>query len=163
MFRKIWEKLTGVDHLRQQQDWLQAQYHQSQSDKDELSQLLTSVQTQNQQLSQQLELLQQQSQDPWAQEREKATAQGRPWVNVVNTNLNEQDPSSGYFELDWNEHFVKQLRLAGYQGAEDSQVVDQWFQNLCRNVLLENYEQDRADLTVRVNRNKLDNGRAEFS
>ena len=39
-------------------------------------------------------------------EKEIATAKGEPYVKVLETNVDKENPKYGYFELDWNEHFV---------------------------------------------------------
>ena len=54
------------------------------------------------------------------------------------------DINSGAFEFDWNDKFIANLIRAGYQGKTDADLVDQWFQNVCRNVVLETYEQYKA-------------------
>lgn len=61
-----------------------------------------------------------------------------PYVDVVKITIpNPKDPTVGYFELDWNDAFVQQLREAGYSGRKDEDVVDQWFNDLCRGVVSE--------------------------
>jgi hypothetical protein len=67
-------------------------------------------------------------------EKEKATAKGEPWVRVLNVEMNPDNPGEGYFELDWNEHFVKKLKDAGYTGNNDEEVIDLWFTALCRGI-----------------------------
>lgn len=67
-------------------------------------------------------------------EKDQATARGEPYVKVLTVNLDESDPSDGYFELEWNQIFVKQLLDAGYTGATEEEIVDQWFTTLCRSV-----------------------------
>lgn len=61
-----------------------------------------------------------------------ANQKNEPWVGVIST---EFDPNSGVnglaWELDWNEQFVQMLRNEGYQGHNDSQVVEAWFNDLC--------------------------------
>ena len=47
-------------------------------------------------------------------------------------------------ELDWNDLFVAKLVRAGYQGKTDNDIVDNWFQDVCRNVVLESYEKEQA-------------------
>jgi hypothetical protein len=54
----------------------------------------------------------------------------------------------GAFELDWNDLFVAKLVRAGYQGKTDNDIVDNWFQDVCRNVVLESYEQEQAQRNV---------------
>lgn len=67
-------------------------------------------------------------------EKEQATARGEPYVRVINVDLESDNPGNGYFELDWNEIFVKQLQQAGYTGSSQEEIVDQWFTALCRNI-----------------------------
>jgi hypothetical protein len=66
--------------------------------------------------------------------KEIATEQKEPWVQVLQTHVNKDNVRNGFFELDWNEYFVLQLRSNGYNGASDEEMVDQWFSELCRNV-----------------------------
>lgn len=95
--------------------------------------------------------------------KELATEKKEPWVAVLDTHVNKENIRNGFFELDWNEYFVLQLREAGYTGENEEAVVDQWFQELCRNVGAE------ADVNMErrgsgyVNRALRDDGRTEFS
>ncbi len=66
--------------------------------------------------------------------KELATQKKEPWVSVINTHVNKENIKNGFFELDWNEYFVLELRSAGYNGVTDEEIVDQWFSDLCRNV-----------------------------
>jgi len=93
--------------------------------------------------------------------KEQATAEGRPWVNVLGLEFDPQNPTVGSFELDWNELFVKQLLMSGFQGDTEEQIVDQWFQKICRHVVAETWEQVQADPANRVSRRDLGNGRIE--
>jgi hypothetical protein len=94
--------------------------------------------------------------------KEKAIANKEPWVSVLETHVSPTDVRNGFFELDWNEYFVLQLRAAGYQGDTDEAVVDLWFQDLCRNVGAES----GVDMTRRgsgyVNRALRDDGKTEI-
>jgi len=72
-----------------------------------------------------------------------------PWVSVVGIDLDVDNLGSGAFNLDWNDIFVARLVKAGYRGKDDVQIVDQWFNDVCRNVLAETYEQSIADPTNR--------------
>jgi len=66
--------------------------------------------------------------------KEIATANKEPWVAVLDTHVNKDNIRNGFFELDWNEYFVLQLRANGYKGESEEAVVDAWFGELCRNV-----------------------------
>ncbi len=107
-------------------------------------------------------------------EKEKATAAGEPYISILKVDVDPNNINSGSFELDWNDKFVANLVRAGYQikpDEEDSTIVDRWFQTVCRNIALEVYEQQNADLTARAyddvkppsTRKDLGNGRAEIS
>jgi hypothetical protein len=97
--------------------------------------------------------------------KEVATENNEPWVSIVSVDLDPANIGSGAFELDWNDKFVANLVRAGYKGKTDQQIVDQWFQDVCRNVVLENFEQEQADPEQRVSsvRKKIDGDRSEFS
>ena len=57
-----------------------------------------------------------------------------PWVKVLNMNVNPDNPRNGFFELDWNDEFVNNLKQHGYLGKSDEEIVDRWFQTLCRTI-----------------------------
>ncbi len=85
---------------------------------------------------------------PKLSDKEKATRAGEPWVSILNVDINPEDINNGAFEMDWNDKFVLNLIKAGYKQAEDDtdeEIVDRWFQQVCRNIALEVYEQDQAD------------------
>jgi hypothetical protein len=71
--------------------------------------------------------------------KDRATARGEPWVAVLDTHVNKDNVRNGFFELDWNELFVLQLKQAGYgfDGDPDEEIVDRWFRDLARNMLSE--------------------------
>tara|TARA_B100000519_G_C14191298_1_gene413253 strand:- start:286 stop:651 length:366 start_codon:yes stop_codon:yes gene_type:complete len=90
--------------------------------------------------------------------KEIATEKGEPWVTVIDIELDPENPGNGAFELDWNEPFIKQLWKAGYRDEEENDMVDRWFQDVCRHVVLESYEKDEAMVT----RNDLGDGKTEY-
>jgi hypothetical protein len=101
-------------------------------------------------------------------DKDIATDKGLPWVSVVQVELDPENIGNGAFELDWNEKFIVNLVKAGYQGKTDQDIVDRWFQDVCRNVVLENFEQWEAnqptDARPRViDRRDLGDGRTEVS
>ena len=77
-------------------------------------------------------------------EKELATEAGEPWVTVIGMELAEGSLEQGAFELDWNDLFVAKLIRAGYQGKTDNDIVDNWFQDVCRNIVLESFEKEQA-------------------
>lgn len=96
--------------------------------------------------------------------KELATERGEPYVTVVSMDVDPENLHQGAFELDWNDKFVANLMRAGYQGKTDADLVDQWFQNICRNVVLETWEQEQAMNPQRWTKSRdLGNGRTEVS
>jgi hypothetical protein len=101
--------------------------------------------------------------------KELATERGEPYISVVGLDVNPENLHEGAFELDWNEKFVSNLVRAGYMMKKedtDADIVDRWFQNVCRHVVMETWEQEQAmnPTPQRYNRERdLGNGRKEVS
>ena len=97
--------------------------------------------------------------------KERATASGEPYVAVLETHVNKENLRNGFFELDWNEQFVLQLKQEGYgfEGDPEEQVVDRWFRTLCKDVASE----EGVDMTERgagyINVKKIAEGKSEVS
>jgi hypothetical protein len=97
--------------------------------------------------------------------KERATARGEPWVGVLETHINKENLRNGFFELDWNDEFVLQLKQAGYgfDGDKDEEIVDRWFRTLCKDVANE----EGIDMTDRgagyINVKKIAEGKSEVS
>ena len=75
-------------------------------------------------------------------DKKVATLNGDPYIKVVNLDLDEKSPGAGFFELDFNEHFVEYLANSGYEGVEPDEIVDNWFNDLCQNIVMEGLEDD---------------------
>ena len=108
--------------------------------------------------------------EPELSAKDKATKEGEPYVNVLSMEIDPEDIHNGAFELDFNEIFVARLVKSGYMmkpDDTDAMIVDRWFQDVCRNIALEMYEQVQADPANRDLRNirqrNLGNGRTEVS
>ena len=97
--------------------------------------------------------------------KERATAKGEPWVAVLETHINKDNLKNGFFEIDWNDEFVLQLKQAGYgfDGDPPEEIVDRWFRELCKNVASE----EGVDMTDRgagfINVKKIAEGKSEVS
>lgn len=98
-------------------------------------------------------------------EKELATEAGQPYVAILNMDVDYNNLSYGSFELDWNDKFVSNLIRAGYVGKTDADIVDMWFQNVCRNVVMETWEQEQAirNSGIYVQSRDIGNGRSEVS
>jgi hypothetical protein len=73
-----------------------------------------------------------------------ATLDDEPYIRVVNLEMDPTSPSAGYFELDFNEHFVEYLANSGYDGVEPDEIVDNWFNDLCQNIVMEGLEDNEG-------------------
>ena len=58
--------------------------------------------------------------------------------------LDKEKPGSGFFELDFNEEFVEYLANSGYEGTEPDRIVDNWFNDLCKNIVMEGLEDEEG-------------------
>jgi hypothetical protein len=94
--------------------------------------------------------------------KERATKKGEPWVAVLDTKVNIDNPRNGFFELDWNEYFIEQLKKSGYGFDSDpeEEIVDRWFRDLARNMLAED-GLDASRGAGFINVNRIGGGRAE--
>jgi hypothetical protein len=79
--------------------------------------------------------------------KQLATENNEPYVAILSMDIDPNNLHQGAFELDWNEIFIARLVKAGYMMKPtdaDSDIVDRWFQNVCRHVVMETWEQDQA-------------------
>ena len=82
--------------------------------------------------------------------KEIANVKGEPYIEIVGIELDTNDLGQGAFELDWNDIFVARLIKAGYPGKTDADIVDNWFREICKNIVMETYEQEMADPEKRL-------------
>ena len=104
--------------------------------------------------------------------KKTATIKGEPYIKVINMDLDKENPGAGHFELDFNEHFVEYLANSGYEGVEEDIIVDNWFNDLCRNIVLSDLEDEEGqpksfDVTSKegliIQRLKTGDDSAEYS
>ena len=93
-----------------------------------------------------------------------ATRRKEPWVNVLDVKVNKENVRNGFFELDWNEYFIKQLIEAGYGVDNDpeEEIVDRWFRDIVYNMLQEEgLDTDRGAGYINVV--PIDKGKSQVS
>ena len=101
--------------------------------------------------------------------KDKATQAGEPYVSILSMDIDPNNVHEGAFELDWNEIFIARLVKAGYMMKPtdtDADIVDRWFQNVCRHVVMETWEQEQAirnSGALYVNTRDIGGGRSEVS
>ena len=102
-------------------------------------------------------------------DKELATERGEPYVTILSMEIDPENMQQGAFELDWNDKFVANLVRAGYQmdpKDTDADIVDRWFTAVCRNIVLETYEQYEAMNPERdrvIKSRNIGDGRTEVS
>ena len=99
--------------------------------------------------------------------KQLATEANEPYVAVLRMDVDPNNLHQGAFELDWNEIFVARLVKAGYMlkpADSDGEIVDRWFQNVCRHVVMETWEQEQAikNSGMYVQKRDLGDGRSEI-
>ena len=104
---------------------------------------------------------------PVKSEKQIATEKGEPYVAVLSMDVDPNNLHQGAFEPDWNEIFVARLVKAGYMMKPtdtDGEIVDRWFQNVCRHVVMETWEQEQAikNSGMYVQKRDLGDGRSEI-
>jgi hypothetical protein len=93
-----------------------------------------------------------------------ATKRKEPWVSVLDVKVNKDNVRNGFFEMDWNEYFIKDLKKAGYgeDGDIDEEIVDRWFRDIVYNMLQEE-GQDTSVGAGYINIVPIDKGKSEVS
>ena len=96
--------------------------------------------------------------------KEYANKKGEPWVNVLDMQVNQENIRNGFFELDWNTYFIKELIANGYgeQADPEEEIVDRWFRDIVYNMLQEE-EIDSNVQTGYINVVPIDKGKSELS
>jgi len=95
--------------------------------------------------------------------KERATAKGEAWISVMDTKVNKDNPRNGFFELDWNDFFITDLKKNGYgfDGDPEEEIVDRWFRDIVQNMLSDE-GMDASRSAGFININRLGNGKAEI-
>lgn len=66
-------------------------------------------------------------------DKKVATLKEEPWIGIVDQGFDPEKGIGGvYFEFDWNEYWIIFLRMNGYHGHTEDQIIDQWFSDVCR-------------------------------
>lgn len=149
MFKKFFEKITGIDKIKQE---AQAALEETRRANEERLAAEAAV-----------EAAKEAERVAKLTPKERATERGEPWVDVLETHVNKDNIRNGFFELDWNEYFIKELIQAGY-GFEDDpheEIVDRWFRDLAANMLASEGLDPSSRTAGYINVTKLAGGKAQ--
>ncbi len=122
---KIFKKLLGLDKV-------EANLEEARKALEDANKLKEEAENSLKEIAQEQELAK-------LNPKERASRKKEPWVGVINTHVNKENVRNGFFELDWNDHFVLKLKQEGYgaDGDPDEEIVDRWFRELCANVVVD--------------------------
>tara|TARA_B100000900_G_scaffold415276_1_gene444550 strand:+ start:128 stop:520 length:393 start_codon:yes stop_codon:yes gene_type:complete len=95
-------------------------------------------------------------------EKEQATSEGKPWVGVLDTQVNPENIKNGFFELDWNNEFIEQLVDAGYSGETNEEIVNGWFRTIAIQILEEEGLDTQREIGY-INVKPIDKDKSEVS
>ena len=95
--------------------------------------------------------------------KEIATKKKEAWVDVIGFKVNPNDIRNGFYELDWNDYFIIELKKEeyGFDGDPEEEIVDRWFRDLAGNMLAEAGQDPSRATAGYINVSKLPNGRAQ--
>lgn len=96
--------------------------------------------------------------------KERATANNEPWVNVLDVKVNPDNVRNGFFELDWNSYFIKELIENGYgtEADPEEEIVDRWFRTIVYQMLEEEGLDTRRGAGY-INVTAISDGKSEVS
>ena len=161
LVKQLFEKLTGIDKIREQ----------ATRDAEEalkIAQEAKEAALEAERLAKEAEEAKQKAYEEEAiakmSPKERATRKGEPWVSVLDTHVNKDNIRNGFFELDWNDQFVLELKRAGYgaDGDPDEEIVDRWFRDIVYNMFAE-AGMDTTRGAGYINVIPIDKGRSEVS
>ena len=159
--KKFFEKITGIEKRRKAKEDTLAEEARRQSQlaaEAEAAVEAARIETEKEEAAKKYTV----ASDP-ADAKTAATVKKEPWVAVLQTHVNPENPKNGFFELDWNEYFVLMLTTNGYSGKTEEEIVDQWFQDLCQEIgTSDGLPMDRRGSGY-INVNNLGNGKSEVS
>ena len=149
MFKKFFEKITGIDKIKQEAQAALEETRRANEERLAAEEAAAAAKE-----AERVAKL---------TPKERATERGEPWVDVLETHVNKDNIRNGFFELDWNEQFIVQLKQAGYgfDSDPDEEIVDRWFRELAANMLVEEGLDPGSRTAGYINVTKLANGKAQ--
>ena len=151
MFKKLFDKITGLDKVREET----AKAHHAAAEANRVKELAEEAAKKATEDAEIAKLT----------PKERATRKGEPYIAVLETHVNKENLRNGFLELDWNDLFVLQLKQQGYgfDGDPDEEIVDRWFRTLCKDIAGD----EGVDMTDRgagyINVKKIAEGKSEVS
>jgi hypothetical protein len=102
-------------------------------------------------------------------EKQRANLLEEPYFKVITGDYHptSQEQGTMVFELDWNDHFVEELRQNGWKGLTPDAIVDAWFEDACKQMFdeaaLESETEPPVTAYNRTRRKPHNGGTTEYS
>jgi hypothetical protein len=132
MFKKLFERITGLDQVREETAKAEKLMQDAIDATAAAQHAKYLAEEEAKKSAEEAELAK-------LSPKERANRKKESWVGVLETHVNKDNVRNGFFELDWNDHFVLKLKQEGYgaDGDLDEEIVDRWFRELCANVVID--------------------------
>jgi len=130
MFKKLIDRITGVEAINAAREAAERLKQEAEEDAKKAIQEAELAKSE-------LKKIKEEEEAARLGPKERATAQSMPYVAVLDTLVNPDDIKNGFFDLDWNEFFIKELIENGYgtEADPEEEIVDRWFRDLCGEIL----------------------------
>lgn len=69
-------------------------------------------------------------------DRESKMTSSEPWIEIVSEKYNK-DMKQVAIKLDWNPAFIHMLRVNGYTGKDEQELVDRWFKSVSESIAMD--------------------------
>jgi hypothetical protein len=132
--KSIFEKLTGIDKIKAQSAQEAAEAVKLAREAEEAALEAKKLQEESEEAAARAKEAEELAR---LSPKERATRLNEPWIAVLDTKVNPENIRNGFFELDWNDLFVLQLKQAGYgsEGDLEEEIVDRWFRDIVSQML----------------------------
>jgi hypothetical protein len=155
---KNWiKRITGVADIEAAVNALEAKRIQEQLELDRLHQERMLAETETQKAIEATELAK-------LSPKDRATRKEEAYISVIDTKINPENIRNGFFELDWNSYFIRDLIFNGYgtEADPEEEIVDRWFRDIVYQMLSdEGLDTQRASGYINVV--PLTKGKSEVS
>ena len=144
----LWPANWGLEGKRRQEEYLKYHYSEGSELDEKLLDLLYDTPESKDSVSYKIAQLELEYKYGKISENEyekgRATLENKPYFKVLAGGYTSGKGGDGQmtFELDWNSKFVEDLSAAGWEGYSEDQIINNWFEDSCRQMLTDEEPED---------------------
>jgi hypothetical protein len=161
----IWKKITGIEKIERERAALEADRRAAERLADIMA--ATAEEFERTQAREKAEKVEREKEEAFAKldPKARATELGEPWISVLETHVDPDNMTNGFFELDWNRMFVDKLIVSGYgtEADPEEEIVDRWFRDIVSQMIVDEGLDPRRRGAGYINHSKISAGRTEVS